>query len=61
MQEEVTTYYREIKKHNKKMLNQIKTNEKKLDRKELMKLLQVYVNFELLGNSYLDEEMPSDC
>jgi len=58
MQEEVITYYNEMRKQNKKMLNEIKRNEKKQDREELMKLLQMYINFELL--SYSDNEIPSD-
>ena len=60
MQEEVITYYNEVKKQNKRMLNEIKRNEKKQDREKLMKLLQVYVNFELLVNDYLESEIPSD-
>jgi hypothetical protein len=31
MQEEVIAYYNEIKKENKRMLNQIKSNQKKQD------------------------------
>ena len=58
MQEEVITYYNEMRKQYKRMFNEIKRNEKKQDRKELMKLLQVYINFELL--SYRDNEIPSD-
>ena len=46
MQEEVIAYYSEIKKQNKRMLIQMKSNQKKQDRKELMKLLKVFVDIE---------------
>jgi len=59
MQEEVITYYNEIKKQNKRMLNQMKSNQKKQDRKELMKLLKIFVDIELL--TYSNKEIPSDC
>jgi hypothetical protein len=59
MQEEVIAYYSEIKKQNKIMLNQMKSNQKKQDRKELMKLLKVFVDIELL--TYSNKEIPSDC
>ena len=59
MQEEVITYYSEIKKQNKRMLNQMKSNQKKQDRKDLMKLLKIFVDIELL--SYSNKEIPSDC
>ena len=59
MQEEVITYYNEIKKQNKRMLTQMKSNQKKQDRKELMKLLKIFVDIELL--TYSNKEIPSDC
>ncbi len=59
MQEEVITYYSEIKKQNKRMLNQMKSNQKKQDRKDLMKLLKIFVDIELL--TYSNKEIPSDC
>ncbi len=59
MQEEVIAYYSEIKKQNKRMLTQMKSNQKKQDRKELMKLLKIFVDIELL--SYSNKEIPSDC
>jgi hypothetical protein len=59
MQEEVIAYYNEIRKENKRMLNQIKSNQKKQDRKELMKMLKYFVDIELL--SYSNKEIPSDC
>ncbi len=59
MQEEVIAYYSEIKKQNKRMLTQMKSNEKKQDRKELMKLLKLFVDIELL--TYNNKEIPSDC
>ena len=59
MQEEVIAYYSEIKKQNKRMLNQIKSNQKKQDRKELMKVLKYFVDIESL--SYSNNEIPSDC
>ena len=51
MQEEVTVYYSEIRKQNKRMLNQMKSNEKKQDRKELMQMLKYFVDMELLSYS----------
>lgn len=59
MQEEVIVYYSEIRKQNKRMLNQMKSNEKKQDRKELMQMLKYFVDIELL--SYSNKEIPSDC
>ena len=59
MQDEVVAYYSEIKKQNKRMLTQMKSNQKKQDRKELMKLLKVFVDIELL--TYSNKEIPSDC
>ncbi len=59
MQEEVNAYYSEIKKQNKRMLTQMKSNQKKQDRKDLMKLLKIFVDIELL--SYSNKEIPSDC
>ena len=59
MQEEVIVYYSEINKQNKRMLTQMKSNQKKQDRKELMKLLKIFVDIELL--SYSNKEIPSDC
>jgi len=59
MQEEVIAYYSEIRKENKRMLNQIKSNQKKQDRQELMKMLKYFVDIELL--SYSNKEIPSDC
>ena len=59
MQEEVIVYYSEIRKQNKRMLNQMKSNEKKQDRKELMQMLKYVVDIELL--SYSNKEIPSDC
>ena len=59
MQEEVNAYYSEIKKQNKRMLNQMKSNQKKQDRKDLMKLLKIFVDIELL--TYSNKEIPSDC
>ncbi len=59
MQEEVIAYYSEIRKQNKRMLTQMKSNQKKQDRKELMKLLKVFVDIELL--TYRNKEIPSDC
>jgi len=59
MQEEVITYYSETKKQNKRMLYQMKSNQKKQDRKELMKLLKIFVDIELL--TYSNKEIPSDC
>ena len=59
MQEEVVAYYSEIRKENKRMLNQIKSNQKKQDRKELMKILKYFVDIELL--TYSNKEIPSDC
>ena len=59
MQEEVTAYYSEIRKENKRMLNQMISNQKKQDRQELMKMLKYFVDIELL--SYSNKEIPSDC
>ena len=59
MQEEVIAYYSEINKQNERMLTQMKSNQKKQDRKELMKLLKVFVDIELL--TYSNKEIPSDC
>jgi len=59
MQEEVIAYYSEIRKENKRMLNQIKSNQKKQDRQKLMKMLKYFVDIELL--SYSNKEIPSDC
>ena len=59
MQEEVIVYYSEIRKQNKRTLNQMKSNEKKQDRKELMQMLKYFVDMELL--SYSNKEIPSDC
>jgi hypothetical protein len=59
MQEEVIAYYSEIRKHNKRMLTQMKSNQKKQDRKDLMKLLKIFVDIELL--TYSNKEIPSDC
>ena len=59
MQEEVIAYYSEIRKENKRMLNQIKSNQKKQDRQELMKMLKYFADIELL--SYSNKEIPSDC
>ena len=59
MQEEVTAYYSEIRKENKRMLKQMISNQKKQDRPELMKVLKYFVDIELL--SYSNKEIPSDC
>ena len=59
MQEEVIVYYSEIRKQNKRMLNQIKSNQKKQDRKELIQMFKYFVDIELL--SYSNKEIPSDC
>ena len=59
MQEEVIVYYSEIRKKNKRMLNQMKSNEKKQDRKELMQMLKYFVDIELLR--YSNKEITSDC
>jgi hypothetical protein len=59
MQEEVTAYYSEIRKENKRMLKQMISNQKKQDRQELMKILKYFVDIELL--SYSNKEIPSDC
>jgi hypothetical protein len=59
MQEEVTAYYSEIRKENKRMLKQMISNQKKQDRQELMKVLKYFVDIELL--SYSNKEIPSDC
>ena len=59
MQEEVTAYYSEIRKENKRMLKQMISNQKKQDRQELMKMLKYFVDIELL--SYSNKEIPSDC
>ena len=59
MQEEITAYYSEIRKENKRMLKQMISNQKKQDRQELMKVLKYFVDIELL--SYSNKEIPSDC
>ncbi len=59
MQEEVIAYYSEIRKQNKRMLTQMKSNQKKQDRKEVMKLIKIFVDIELL--TYSNKEIPSDC
>ena len=53
MQPEVVSHYREIRKQNNKLLKQIQSKEKKLEKKlerqDIMQLLKYYVNFELMG------------
>jgi len=44
------TYYNNIKKENKRMLNDIQKNHKKQERKELLKLLKYYIDIEMLGD-----------
>ena len=63
MQSEILAYYREIRKENKKIMKQLETKEKKLDRKDVMRLLKYYINFELMGEevTHFDNSIPSDC
>ena len=53
MQPEVVSHYREIRKQNNKLLKQIQSKqkklEKKLEREDIMQLLKYYINFELMG------------
>ena len=53
MQPEVVSHYREIRKQNNKLLKQIQSKEKKLEKKlerqDIMQLLKYYINFELMG------------
>jgi hypothetical protein len=63
MQSEILAYYREIRKENKKIMKRLETKEKKLDRKDVMRLLKYYINFELMGEevTHFDNSIPSDC
>ena len=43
-----STYYNNIKKENLRMMNQIKSNQRKLDRKEILNVLKYLIDIGVL-------------